>query len=476
MVNRIHASIYPLESSIYIPTFQRAEKMFASDKGPLFGKTGPSTVNVKVTGEEITESMEGWEMVVYFYEADTLEDLERVQEDLVLFSCSKHSSLDLEGMQDVKKLTFTVENETLEAEATYYVKKAGWIDTEIFLCYDGARTLESMDFTGTLTVMNPYGYLPAVLYGLLPFNGFLAVGYAALDIFFVFLVFKYSSQALRLHYGILFITILGTVGSGTWFGAFYSLNESGDPVAYPYPPLFTAAIVLDTLMKTLARVTLLVVCMGYGTVRPSLQRSETVIVSILAFGYLVAGIGDQINQETSNGSDFGRKPTLWAFLQLVCNLAFIMWIQVSLESIIKELRTQQQSAKLSMYKQLAWTLASFVVFFTVLTTIVVLSHFGVFEWSVQWEWIQLVAWPVLNFIVCLAMCIIWRPTSTSSQYAYSTQLPTSDSPGDVELANKPDRPTFSIASDEEDDEITIELDIDEPREKKEEGVKAEKKD
>lgn len=50
------------------------------------------------------------------------------------------------------------------------------------------------------------------------------------------------------------------------------------------------------------------------------------------------------------------------------------------------------------------------------------SRFGVFEWDVEWEWMQLVAWPVLNFIVSAAMCFIWRPTKNSSQFAFSMQV------------------------------------------------------
>lgn len=50
------------------------------------------------------------------------------------------------------------------------------------------------------------------------------------------------------------------------------------------------------------------------------------------------------------------------------------------------------------------------------------SRFGVFEWDVEWEWMQLVAWPVLNFTVSAAMCFIWRPTKNSSQFAFSMQV------------------------------------------------------
>lgn len=179
---------------------------------------------------------------------------------------------------------------------------------------------------------------------------------------------------------------------------------------------------LQAIVRTLARILLLVVCLGYGIVRENLRRSEVVIVTLLSLAYFVSGIGDEITRGTSSGAEFRQKPTVWSFVQLFCNLAFIMWIHYSMETILKELREQKQFAKHGMYKSLAWALGGFIVFFTLLTAVTVSSRFGVFETDVEWEWMQLVAWPVLNFIVSAAMCYIWRPTKNSSQYAFSMQV------------------------------------------------------
>lgn len=42
------ASIYPIESNYWVPPFQRAEKMFATDNGPIFAHDGNSTITVRV--------------------------------------------------------------------------------------------------------------------------------------------------------------------------------------------------------------------------------------------------------------------------------------------------------------------------------------------------------------------------------------------------------------------------------------------
>lgn len=47
LVAAASASIYPIESSFWVPPFQRAEKMFATDHGPVFAHSGNSTVSVR---------------------------------------------------------------------------------------------------------------------------------------------------------------------------------------------------------------------------------------------------------------------------------------------------------------------------------------------------------------------------------------------------------------------------------------------
>lgn len=42
------ASIYPVESSYWVPPFQRAEKLFATDQGPILARTGNSSVTVRI--------------------------------------------------------------------------------------------------------------------------------------------------------------------------------------------------------------------------------------------------------------------------------------------------------------------------------------------------------------------------------------------------------------------------------------------
>jgi hypothetical protein len=219
-------------------------------------------------------------------------------------------------------------------------------------------------------------------------------------------------------------------------------------------------------MRTFARVLLIVVCLGYGIVREQLRRGEVLLVTVLSLAYFASGVADEITRGTSSGAEFREKPTFWSFIQLLCNLLFIMWIHYALEKILKQLDEMKQSAKLAMYKSLAYSLAGFVVFFTLLTMVAVCGRLGVFDWDVEWEWMTLVAWPVLNFIVSTAMCMIWRPTQNSSQFAFSMQLPMNEKDAGKGMSSMVS--AFTNDSDDEDfaqgdahlnsdDEIEIEM-------------------
>nr|CCA21426.1 Gpr7 transmembrane protein putative [Albugo laibachii Nc14] len=453
------ASIYPISSKAWIPSYQHAEKVFGSNKGPLFARTGNSTLKVTLKGDKITNDLHRWSLTTVIYHLNSYDSFVRVQLYMERFACSGEKSFPYGGISKIERYVSPLSDEIVQGTAEYQVKESGWIVTQIFICptnntkvsnsadsnttnnSDNTLSIDTNDayitpvyaYTGTLEIRNPYGLLPAPIYGMLPFSGFLALGYLGLYAFFALLMVKHRSQLIRLHYGIFVILLLGALANVIWFLALYSMNSTGDPVCCPYPTKLLTAVIFNTLMRTLARAILVVVCLGYGIVRERLSLCEVASVSILSLVYFLCGIGDEVSRGTSSGIEFRHPPTAWSFAQLICNLAFIIWIHLSMERIMTDLNEQKQFAKFKMYRSLAWALASFIIFFSILTVIAVSSRVGIFEWSIEWEWTQLVAWPVLDFVVSASMCSIWRPTKNSSNLAYSMQLPQMEG---VEMINQ----------------------------------------
>ena len=66
------------------------------------------------------------------------------------------------------------------------------------------------------------------------------------------------------------------------FGAYLFLNTSGTPLCCPFPSPVVAAMVLEMLRRTTSRVLLLLVSLGFGLVRPSLELKEIALIALLA--------------------------------------------------------------------------------------------------------------------------------------------------------------------------------------------------
>ena len=62
---------------------------------------------------------------------------------------------------------------SVSVNVTHVVSSSGWMDTQVFVCVDDvSAATKTLMFAGSMKVCNPYGLLPAVVNGMLPFSGF----------------------------------------------------------------------------------------------------------------------------------------------------------------------------------------------------------------------------------------------------------------------------------------------------------------
>jgi len=97
----------------------------------------------------------------------------------------------------------------------------------------------------------------------------------------------HRDKLIPLQLGVAMVMLLGLVEVCTWFFTYTSKNTSGIPVCDAdgsCPPLTSdimAAAVLSVGKGTVSRALLLVVCLGYGVVRPKLRRGVVGLVVFL---------------------------------------------------------------------------------------------------------------------------------------------------------------------------------------------------
>lgn len=286
------------------------------------------------------------------------------------------------------------------------------------------------DIHAKLELLNPYGYLPGTMYGLLPFSGCLILAYLAMDAVFIGLFVIYRKSIIRVQYFILIVLAMATLETSFWYASYRSMNETGKPVCCPYPPLFLVWTVLKVFSEGLARVLLLLVSIGYGVVRPSIKRWESALILLLGVAYTISGITLELNLAVAQAAGHRHPPKFWSAIEIVTNTIFSMWIYIALDTTRNTLKKTNQTAKFQMYDLLVKVLLGYLsiaLVFFILQSAVMLD---VIDWDWKWNWVVWATGRLLNFLIILGIACIWRPSSTSQLYAYSDQLSSKDDTDD----------------------------------------------
>jgi len=303
------------------------------------------------------------------------------------------------------------------------------------MCPSGGKGAK-FEIFGSVSFRNPYGMLPAIYFGFLPFEGLRSFAFLLVLACFFSLLKRHRDKVLPLHYAIFFVVFVATLEAFTWFGAYLVLNVTGEPLCCPFGPAVVAAMCFQAIQQTATRTLLLTVALGFGLVRSALTIKETLLLLGLSLSYLAASVAataqkvrshNHLDKHNDSGLGAGSYSDVYTDAPaLLLELIFLAWIYAALVNVTDLLRSQGQTYKLHMFTLLNYTIASFVGLTTILTGVVVVSKLGYFDWPWQLYWLQIVSLEGLNFAVIAAVCAIWRPTDRSMLLVMHDQLSTVD--------------------------------------------------
>lgn len=189
---------------------------------------------------------------------------------------------------------------------------------------------------------------------------------------------------------------------------------------------------------------LLIVCMGYGVVKPTLGKTM-IYVRILAIAHFIFGVVYGI-ASLSITPDSAGPLVLFVILPLAATLtAFYVWTLNSLNLTMKYLMDRKQATKGMMYKKLWWCILGsiiviFAFFFFNSFTFASRSDPGFVphHWKTRWfildGWLNIVYLFDISFVAYL-----WRPTANNRRFAMSDEvlIPTKPSRESVLLSPPP---------------------------------------
>ena len=185
--------------------------------------------------------------------------------------------------------------------------------------------------------------------------------------------------------------------------------------------------VLNAARNSFSFFLLLIVCMGYGVVKPSLGKTM-VYVRILAITHFVFGVIYAVASLQITPDNAGPI-VLLVIMPLAATLtAFYVWTLNSLNLTMKDLLERKQSIKALMYKKLWWCILGSIV---VIFAFFFLNSFNFAgrsdpdfvpdHWKTRWFILD--GWLNLVYMFDIAyVAYLWRPTANNRRFAMSDEV------------------------------------------------------
>ncbi|XP_052724333.1 uncharacterized protein LOC108346829 isoform X2 [Vigna angularis] len=229
--------------------------------------------------------------------------------------------------------------------------------------------------------------------------------------------FQGTDEQVQMDTTTLDINATGMCEMAVWYFEYANFNSTGTrPMG-----ITLWAVTFTSVKKTLSRLLLLVVSMGYGVVRPTLGGNR-IAYRVLLLGLLYFGASEALElvEHLGNINDFSGKTKLLLVLPVVClDSCFILWIFSSLSKTLEKLQTRRNLAKLELYRKFTNTLAV-----SVLLSIAWIGfelYFNATDplnelWQIAW--IIPAFWCLLSYALLLVICALWAPSRNPTRYAY----------------------------------------------------------
>ncbi|OAL46620.1 hypothetical protein IQ07DRAFT_590727 [Pyrenochaeta sp. DS3sAY3a] len=307
-------------------------------------------------------------------------------------------------------------------------EKKSWIKTGYY-CVATLGLQSNLDYEAIVTFRNAYGELPAAQIAKLPFYGGITIVYFVVLIFWGFLYFQNRHDILAVQNYITAILVFLVVEMLMTWGFYDYQNRHGNNVGAK--ALMIIVAVLNAFRNSFSFFLLLIVCMGYGVVKPTLGKTMT-IVRWLAVAHFIFGVIYAVASLTVRPDDAGPL-VLLVILPLSATLtAFYIWTLNSLNLTMKDLMERKQHVKATMYKRLWWCILTSIIvifgfFFINSFTFAGAStpDFAPTHW--QTRWFVLDGW--LNLVYLADVCFVaymWRPTANNRRFAMSDEIAQDD--------------------------------------------------
>ncbi|KAJ8418038.1 hypothetical protein AAFF_G00137470 [Aldrovandia affinis] len=225
----------------------------------------------------------------------------------------------------------------------------------------------------------------------------------------------YWKDLLRIQFWIAGVLFLGMVEKAVFCAEYENTNAVGSASQ----GLLIFAELVSALKRTLARLLVIIVSLGYGIVKPRLGTVMHRVVGLGVLYFAFAAIEGILR--ITGGRDNGP-----ALINAIV-LAVLDSCIVCLAQTIKTLKLRRNPVKLSLYRHFTNTLI-FAVIASIVFMVWTTKKFRLADCQSDWMelWVDDAFWRFLFSIILLVIMFLWRPSANNQRYAFTPLIDDSD--------------------------------------------------
>jgi len=266
--------------------------------------------------------------------------------------------------------------------------------------------------------VDPLSYLSITDWPLLPFYGVMCGVYVLLGLAWLLVCSLHWREILRIQFWIGGVLLLGMLEKAMFTAEYQNINNSGKATE----GLILAAEVVSCAKRTLARMLVIIVSLGFGIVKPRLGPILHRVVGIGGLYFLLASIESTL-RVIHPKNDPSNKTLLAAVPLAVIDASICWWVFSALIQTTRTLRLRRNLVKLSLYKHFTNTLV-FAVVSSIIFMLWSIKYHKVVDCLTEWRdlWVDEAFWHLLFSVILCVIMILWRPSQNNQRYAFTPLL------------------------------------------------------
>ncbi|XP_026161317.1 transmembrane protein 87A [Mastacembelus armatus] len=284
---------------------------------------------------------------------------------------------------------------------------------------NGAEPL-NFAFTMKVEMKGPHDYSSPADWPLMMFFMVMCIVYVLFGALWLFWCACYWRDLLRIQFWIGAVIILGMLEKAVFYSEYQNIRYKGD---YIQGAVIFAEL-LSALKRSLARILVLIVSLGYGIVKP---RLGTTVHRLVAVGLLYLLFSSVEGVLRVTGGFYGTVALVANLSLSLIDSCVMWWIFISLSQTTRLLKLRRNVVKLSLYQHFTNTLI-FSVVASIIFIIWTTKVFKLVDCQTGWRnmWVDDAFWRLLFSTILLVIMVLLRPSANSQRFSHSPLIDDDD--------------------------------------------------